>query len=156
MRGCIGGWRQSVEGPTMPAWAVTRGAQRLRPRPRSPRLHRVSRWGPPRPWQLGDKATCDDGACHFSHYAAAHFSQTSPSSQSSPPPSSSSSLQQWRPRRTPPPRRTRHRRRPASLQRRQGAQSLHRRCRSRALAQEESTRCATSPARSPTSTAPRA
>ena len=46
----VRGRRRSVGGPTMPAWAVTRGAQQLRPRPRSPRLQPATRWGPPRPW----------------------------------------------------------------------------------------------------------
>ena len=60
----IRGWRRSVGGPTMPAWAVTRGAQRLRPRPRSPRLQRATRWGLPRPGQLAIKPGRDDVARH--------------------------------------------------------------------------------------------
>ena len=40
----------------MPAWAATRGARRLRLGPRSPRLQRATRWGPPRPRHLGVKA----------------------------------------------------------------------------------------------------
>ena len=48
--------RRSVEGPMVPAWATTRGARRLRPRPRPPRLQLATWWGPPRPRHLGVKA----------------------------------------------------------------------------------------------------